>query len=92
MVVMMVTIDRQAIFKNLANQIRKQKQKHKEHHCIHCGKVITFRYFASSILDDNKRPVKSWRCAFDNTTTNFKHECSSKQAEAQAPQQKEVAV
>jgi hypothetical protein len=66
-------IDNKANFKSLAPRVREREQK-----CRDCKQPIVFRYFIR--LDANKKPVKSWRCAFDNIKSKYKHECKKENA------------
>jgi hypothetical protein len=66
----------------------------REQKCRDCKQPIVFRYFTR--LDSNKKPVKSWRCAFDNSESKYKHRC--KQGPASVPaavsqeKEKEIAA
>lgn len=68
-------IDRDVKIKNLPLP-REQK-------CRDCKQPFTFRYFTR--LDSNKKPVKSWRCAFDDTKTKYKHRCKQAAPVAVSP-------
>lgn len=82
-------MDNRANSKNVSAREARESNR-RELKCKDCGKPITFRYFTR--FDANRKPIKSWRCAFDNTTSKYKHQCSTKQTEAQAPHQQTESV